>query len=688
MARDPVTGYASFQARQKSLLRSILLVTAAGVTGALLSSFHTQTGGIEFAAIRGSFALLCAVLGLAITRLHLGIAGAISLAGAFVYVTLIVILTGTARAPTTVGYALIVLMSGVFFGGRGFVLMTVLCSAAVAVILAAEVRHLLPPAKEVSPWAHWITYSTVFLVAGLAVRRALSATEDALERADQELSERHMAEETLRTSENTLRAIHDYSPTPAFIWQHIAPADFQLIGFNRAAVQFTGGGIEKLKGVRASMIYAENPEITNAMKSAVSNGIVRQGELPYVLRSTGQAKTIQAVYAFAPPDLLLVTVEDITARKAAETALHKAMEEAEQANRAKSEFLSAMSHELRTPLNVILGFAQVMERSATTPDPAVRRILDAGWYLKQLVDDLLDMARIETGTTSLSHGPVDLQKTVADSVQLLAPLVARKELRVNVDIPKEAAWVFADETRVRQVLINLITNSIKYNHAGGFIGIRSELHENQVRILVTDSGRGIPEAILPRIFDPFVRAPNAEAEEGTGIGLWIARQLIERMGGSIAAASAPGHGSEFTILLPRSMPGSDSPAAQPGERVPIHKRILIVDDNQLNLTIAEAACRFFGATVDTAVSGERALELIRESQYDAVLLDLQMPGMDGFECARRIRAMDRPASDMMIIAVSADAFPETEQRARAAGMNAFLAKPFDHSSLADLLQSR
>ncbi len=158
------------------------------------------------------------------------------------------------------------------------------------------------------------------------------------------------------------------------------------------------------------------------------------------------------------------------------------------------------------------------------------------------------------------------------------------------------------------------------------------------------------------------------------------------MGGSIAASSSHGFGSEFSILLPDSAPGAETPNPAAPERVSIHKRIIIVDDNELNLTIAAAACKFWGARVDTASSAETALRMIRDSEYDAVLLDLQMPGMDGFECARRIRAMDPPRGDTVIIAVSADAFAETEHKAIAAGMNAFLAKPFVHSDLARLLQ--
>jgi signal transduction histidine kinase/CheY-like chemotaxis protein len=382
-------------------------------------------------------------------------------------------------------------------------------------------------------------------------------------------------------------------------------------------------------------------------------------------------------------------IRDVTERRRAEVALRAASQAAEAASRAKSEFLSRMSHELRTPLNAILGFGQLMELEATTPgqQESADHVLKAGQHLLHLINEVLDITGIESGHLAVSAEPVRVMETVGETLDLMRPLAEARQIELSSDGPgMRALWVHADRQRLKQILLNLVANAVKYNHVGGSVRVTCVPGAiGNVRLVVTDTGHGIPADKLPRMFTAFDRLGAEQTDvEGTGLGLALARRLAEAMHGSIGVKTEVGEGSTFWVELPlaendstrwEAMTHSDPVAikAPTGSS----RRILYVEDNLPNLTLVQRIlARRPDIELIPAMQGGLALDLARLHRPHMILLDLHLPDIPGEEVLRLLR--QRPdCRDIPVVVLSADATPGQIEKLLAAGAHTYITKPLD-----------
>lgn len=393
---------------------------------------------------------------------------------------------------------------------------------------------------------------------------------------------------------------------------------------------------------------------------------------------------------------------DITASKHAGEALRAARDEAERANRSKSEFLSAMSHELRTPMNAILGFGQLLESDPSYGLPEgqrgfVREILRAGEHLLELINDVLDLARVEAGKQQISLKPVQVSMLLDECLSLMQP-VARVR---GIGLPDAAciacdAFVIADRTRLKQVLLNLVSNAIKYNRPGGSVEISCQADGDALRISVSDTGHGLNPEQCERLFNAFERlGAESGAIEGAGIGLVLSKRLVELMHGTIGLDSVLDQGSTFWVRLASAQPprkGDTQPVGttRAVAAAPIVEgscTVLYIEDNPVNVLLMEAmVTREPGVRLITALLPEVGLEMAHAAQPDLILLDIQLPGMDGYEVLRRLRA-DESTRAIRVIAISANAMSGDIEQGMLAGFDDYLTKPLGMSHLLGVLRS-
>lgn len=369
--------------------------------------------------------------------------------------------------------------------------------------------------------------------------------------------------------------------------------------------------------------------------------------------------------------------------------------EAEEAVAAKSAFVAMISHELRTPISAILAGAARLHSEVPEASSKIHAqlISDAGGLMRALLNDLLDFSRLEVGRMAVEKAPFNLRQTLSDTLRLWRPEAAKKGLRLRVlgaaSLPK---WVSGDALRLRQVLNNLLSNAIKFTDRGAIevrLGSRDEGSGHHLTITVVDTGSGISQAGMARLFTPFEQLSTSVVRQhgGSGLGLVISRELSRLMGGDLVVSSVEGEGATFTLSL--LVEAAEVPQAGADGLSVAGTRVLVVDDHVVNRRAIELVLQPFGVDATLAESGEQALELLSAEVFDVVLMDVYMPGMDGREATRVLRGGSGPNRDTPVIAVTASATPKDWDACLAAGMNAHVAKPIDpielYAALAQVL---
>jgi PAS domain S-box-containing protein len=478
-----------------------------------------------------------------------------------------------------------------------------------------------------------------------------------------------------------------------------------------AVITIDADGVTRGWGARAQEMFGWSADdvvgrpiadfiIPPALREAHREGLARY-------RATGEGPVLGAVLSLTavdrggrefPIELAISTavesvegtifigfLRDISERRRAETAVAAALAEAEAASRAKSDYLSRVSHELRTPLTVILGFGGLLEMEHPRPDQkaSIAMVLKGGEQLLSMIDDLLEISRVESGREKLSLTTVPVDEVIAECVALVALEAAQKRVAVHRDLDGiDGDSVHADAQRLRQVVLNLLTNAIKYNHDGGHVDVCvRRVDSDRLRVTVRDDGPGIASDLLPRLFQPFDRlGAERTVVTGTGLGLALSKHLIESMGGSIGVDTAPGAGSSFWVELARSAAGGEEvasgrPAARPHFASDVPQTVLYVEDNLANLELVERAlARRPALRLLPLMQGGLALDLAAQHHPDLILLDVHLPDLDGEEVLRRLKDDNRTA-DIPVIMLSTEATTRQESRFRQAGAEAFLTKP-------------
>ena len=513
-----------------------------------------------------------------------------------------------------------------------------------------------------------------------------------------DITAREEAEREARQTQEFLDSVIENLPTMVFVKD---AEDLRFVRINRAGEDLLGVAREELIGrsdydsfpVEQADLFTGNDRevLENRRLLDIPEEPIQTKHGPRLLHT----RKIPILTPDGDPRYLLGISEDITERRRAEEELSRARTEAERANRAKDEFLSRMSHELRTPLNAVLGFAQLLELDESDPvrRDNVGQILKGGRHLLGLIDEVLDISRIATGTVSLSPEPVSVTEVVFEVVGLIRPLAAERGIVVHAE-DANGVHVLADRQRLKQVLLNLLSNAVKYNRDVGSVDVGwSKVAGERLRVAVSDTGAGIPAWELERLFVPFDRlGADATGIEGTGLGLALAKALTEAMGGMIHVESRVGTGSTFAVEFPLAEPPlarypGESAALAPGSGHTQTRTVLYLEDNMSNLRLVERILENSPhLRLITAMQGRLGLELARKHRPDVILLDVHLPDITGEEVLRDLR--ERPETrGIPVIAVSADATPGSARRLLSQGAHHYLTKPLDIRRFLEVLEA-
>ncbi|HRD96191.1 MAG TPA: CHASE domain-containing protein [Rubrivivax sp.] len=520
-------------------------------------------------------------------------------------------------------------------------------------------------------------------------RRTQLAVTSATADLRREMAERQSAEQAARESEARLRSILDHAPLGVVFLD----VRGEILEANQCLCEMVGRNAEALRGrLVTELVHPDDVDKLLELRRELLHDQLIAGRGPLRL-ATGTAPQRQVrVSASALRDereraaRMVVVVEDVTEHLRLE-ASERALQRAEEANRAKNEFLSRMSHELRTPLNAMIGFTQLLQLDTHPALPAhqqawTQQVLRAGWHLLEMINETLDLARIETGAVRLTLQPVDLPAMVAGTHALLASAAADRGVKIEEALDPQALAVQADATRLKQVLTNLLSNAIKYNQTGGRVGLGTRRVEGGgwIEIEVADSGLGMTDTQLGNLFQPYNRlGRETSGIEGTGIGLVISRRLTELMGGTLTVQSRQGAGSVFTVRLPEAIAtqADASPpalAAQPQYR---HRLVHYVEDNETNVEVMRGVlAQRPQITLLSSTLGLDGLVAIRQQPPDLILLDMQLPDISGAELLRHLQ-QDPVLASIAVVVVSADATPARIEEALSQGARHYVTKPLD-----------
>jgi PAS domain S-box-containing protein len=510
--------------------------------------------------------------------------------------------------------------------------------------------------------------------------------------------EQRRAEEALYKSHEFLEAVLENTAEGIVA----CDAEGQLTFFNRATREFHGLPLELLPADQWSEHYSLFMADGNTpmrqedvpLFKAMNGEHVRDTEMVIAPRE-GSTRLVlnngEPLFDAAGEKLgAVVVMHDITERKQAEVELQRAKEEADAANAAKSEFLSRMSHELRTPLNAILGFGQILEMQELTPlqSESTGHILKGGRHLLELINEVLNIARIEAGHSDLSTEPVPIHEVIRESLDLMHPLASQHGVHINgAEAMSCNSYVMADRQRLKQILINLLSNAVKYNCEGGSVSITYEqAASGRLSIRVSDTGAGISDEDLEKLFVPFERLNAAKSGiEGTGLGLALSRRLTEAMNGTLSVESVEGQGSTFTIDLPLAECLAEKTAAVLANKSQVPEtgivdatfNVLSIEDNSSNFRLIEAILQHRPEIkLEGVTQGSLGLDLARQHHFDLILLDLHLPDITGYEVLCRLRGAPQ-TRDIPIVVISADATATQIKRLLNAGANFYLTKPLD-----------
>ena len=565
----------------------------------------------------------------------------------------------------------------------------------------------LPEARRIDTWLYSgiglmaaAMLGALLLVVSGRTQRIEAAVAERTADLQAEVAERELAQAAMRESEERFRNIFNTVP----IGVVYTDLDGHVERANPQFLQLLDCTEDELRTMQpADYMHQDDFDEAAALTRALLAGrlsIYRQ-HCRYHARNgrTVLARATVSVLrdAHGEPQRIVRVMEDVTEQLRRQEA-EKARDVAEAANQAKSEFLSRMSHELRTPLNAMLGFAQLLEMDRRSPLAAhqkqwIEQVQRAGWHLLEMINDVLDLSRIESGNLRLQSEPLNLSELVDEALAMIVASAEQRSIVLRVELAPGTSTVLGDATRIKQILINLLSNAVKYNHDQGQIGITSRLRgADSVDIVVTDSGLGMTAEQLAGLFQPFNRlGRERSALEGTGIGLVVSLRLAELMGGSLQARSRQGEGSSFTLTLPCVIDPdtvrSDLDAMAPNAARYHRRSVLYVEDNETNVEVMRGVLMQRPQVVlEVSMNGLDALAAVRQRRPDLILLDMHLPDISGLELLRHLKANDQ-TSDIPIIVVSADALADQVDEALEAGATGYVTKPVNVGELLSAVDS-
>lgn len=508
------------------------------------------------------------------------------------------------------------------------------------------------------------------------------------------ITSRKEVERQLIASEEKFKAQFMGTPVPIFSWKRYEN-DFILTDYNHAAVVLTHDKIHELSERRASEVYENNPEVWELMNRAFDGKTTIRKEGWFTLITTKEPRYLDTSFVYVAPDFVMTHTEDLTERKYAEDELVRAKEEAENANRAKDQFLAVLSHELKTPLSSILGYATLLSSGKLGDKPeqttvALKTIERNARAQVELIEDLLDVSRIISGKITLKKLIVGIPGLVQQACDSFTPLATDKHITLNCIEPTDKFFVTGDPQRLQQVLMNIISNAIKFTPEGGRVYVTTVRRGTKVDIIIKDTGIGISKEFMPLLFQRFRQAQPGVKRKfgGLGLGLSIAKSLVDLHDGSIKAFSeGEGKGATFTVTLPLSSPPLEEPVVKRTETEhPLDPaalkecRILLVDDDPDTLEMLRMAVERYSATVITADSAQLARTKLEQFDASIIVSDVGMPIESGYDFMRELRSRGITTPSLALTAFTGE---EYAKEAEENGFNSYMSKPVD---LEDLIE--